>query len=98
MTFPKDPMQRQTVPRWRLVIWGIVAVAGVAAMGWFLQDRILLIAAVFFGLAIAGFGILFNWMRTSQWLQANARTLLWLKVVVIVANAALLLWDLLPKK
>jgi len=66
-------------------------------MGWFLDDRVLYIAALFCGLAVCGFGCLLSWAQKNQSLRGNPRTLVWMRLALLV-NSLLLLWDILHKK
>ena len=89
--------ERKSVPKWRLVFYGVLATGSIAATGFFLNDRTLMISAVFFGVVIAGFGFVLDTARTNTRPQ-GLKIGRWLIYAGLLVASALKLWDLLPKQ
>lgn len=60
-----DLYTRKPVPIWRIVLYGILAATGVAALGYYQNDHRLYIAAVFCGVFIGGVGFLLSWAGSN---------------------------------
>jgi hypothetical protein len=101
-----DFYTHEPVPMWHIVFYGILAAAGVAAVGYFESDHRLYIAAAFCGVFIGGFGFLLSWMRANvKPVEAGPgqtkrfpRWVYWMFWIGLFTSTALRLWDLLHKK
>jgi hypothetical protein len=88
--------ERTPVPKWRLISYGLLATASISALGLYLNERSLIIAAAFFGFFIVGFAFVLDAVRTKatpQWRRIG-RWLLYAGLLVVIA---LKLWDILSK-
>ena len=101
-----DFYTRKPVPMGRIVFYGFLAAAAVAALGYFQHDPKLYIFAIIAGLFIGGFGFAASWTRANvkpipgeagqpvrypAWVR-------WMFIIGLTASAALKLWDILQKK
>src|ERR1035437_1260231 len=101
-----DFYSRKPVAMWRIVFYGILAAGGVAAVGYFTNDRGLYIAAAFCGGFIGGFWFFFCYVRAKVKpipgeIGQPARYPAWVRwmfIIGLVASAALKLWDIMHKK
>ena len=60
-----DFYTRKPVPMRRIVFYGFLAAAAVAALGYFQHDPKLYIFAIIAGVFIGGFGFCLSWMRAN---------------------------------
>jgi hypothetical protein len=94
------------VPMARIVFYGILAAAGVAAIGYLQNDYRLYIAAAFCGIFIGGFGFALSWTRANikpvevglGQHKRYPRWVYWMFWIGLFVSTALRLWDLLHKK
>jgi len=101
-----DFYTRKPVAIWHIIFYGILAAAGVVAVGYFENDQRLYIAAAFCGVFIGGLGFVLSWARANikpiqtepgqpkrypQWVY-------WMFWGGLWASIALKAWDVLYKK
>jgi hypothetical protein len=60
-----DFYSRKPVAPWRIIFYGILAAAAVAAVGYFQNDHRLYFFAAFCGIFIGGLGFLLSWTRAN---------------------------------
>jgi uncharacterized membrane protein HdeD (DUF308 family) len=69
--------EREHVPKWRLILYGVLTTAIFTALGLYVDNRGIVIASVFCGVFIVGFGFVLdaartntspNWLRSARWL------------------------------
>jgi len=97
---------RKPVAIWRIVSYGILAAAGVAAVGYFQNDHRLYIAAAVCGVVIGGFGFVLSWGRANikpiQIVPGQPkryqRWVYWIFWVGLAGSSALKLWDIFHRK
>jgi hypothetical protein len=90
----------------RVVFYGFLAAAGVAAIGYLTNDPGLYIAAAFAGVAIGGFGFILCWSRDhikpipgEKGQPARfPRWVYWMFYGGLAVSAALKFWDIMHKK
>jgi hypothetical protein len=58
----------KSVPTWRIVFYGLLAAAGVAAVGYWQHEPSLYVFAIFAGVVIGGFGFV---LKSAQTLKSN---------------------------
>ena len=56
---------RKPVPTWRLLIYGIIATGGVAALGYYQNDKRLYIFSAFCGAFVLAFGFVLSCLRSN---------------------------------
>jgi uncharacterized membrane protein HdeD (DUF308 family) len=70
-------LERKHVPKWRLILYGVLTTAIFTALGLYVDERSMIIASVIFGVFIVGFGFALdavrtntspNWLRSARWL------------------------------
>ena len=101
-----DFYSREPVARWRIIFYGILAAAGIAALGYFQHDRGLYIFAGIAGAFICGFGILLSAARSGvKPVQAAPgqparfpKWVYWMFYAGLGVSIALKLWDITYKK
>ena len=101
-----DFYSRKPVGTWRIVFYGILAAAGVAAVGYFQHDPQLYIFAGIAGAFIGGFGFLLSWARANVkpvegvpgQPKRYPRWIYWMLYGGLAVSAALKLWDITHKK
>ena len=101
-----DFYSRKPVATWRIVFYGILAAAGVAAVGYFEGDHRLYYFAAFAGAMIGGFGFLLSWTRSNvKAVSAGPgqparfpRWFYWMFYGGLAVSSALKLWDIMHKK
>jgi Ni/Fe-hydrogenase subunit HybB-like protein len=101
-----DFFERKPVPTWRIVFYGILAAACIAALGYYQNDHSLYFAAAIFGVFIGGFGFVLSWARanvkplpTEQGQPARfPGWVYWMLAIGLLAGTSLRLWNLLHKE
>jgi len=92
-------LEKKYVPKWRLILYGLLATASIGILGFYLHERYLIIAAVFVGVVIVGFGLSLNWLL--NWGQTKPTTQRlkigrWLIFIGLLVVISLKFLDLLP--
>ena len=101
-----DFYSRKPISSRRLVGYGFVAAVGVAALGFWVDDNLLYIAAPACGLVVGGFGFLLSWMpsHVRPVPGANGQAahypawVWWIYVVGLLGSTALKIWDIHQRK
>jgi hypothetical protein len=86
------------VPAWRIVLWGVVAVLAVVALGFFSSghfDYRVLLLALFVGTLFSSFGFFLLWSARSGWTARHLKPLL---IVFIVGQVVLFVWTILERQ
>lgn len=84
----REFFERKHVPKWRLVLYGVLATTIIASLGFYLNDSNLIIASVIFGIFIVGFGFVLDAARTNTNLRDHkiVRWLLYIGVLTVVVQ------------
>ena len=93
-----------TIPKWRLLFWVLIAMAGVAyfARPNSESQRYLLWGVILFtGIVIGGFGLVLNWTRTERaraWVREHPRLVRTMFAMAVLITALLKLMDIVFHK
>jgi hypothetical protein len=102
----KDFYSRKPLGIWEIIAFGALAAAGVATIGYLVNDPRLYVAAPICGVFIGGFGFILGWTRAKIKPIPSApgqparypRWVYWMFWGGLSVSTALKLWDLFEKK
>lgn len=100
-----DFYTRKPVPIWRISLYGVLAAAGVATIGYIQHDGRLYLMAIIAGAFIGGFGFWLSWTRANVKPVSGGsgqparypKWVYWMFYGGLAVSAALKVWDLARK-